>query len=136
MPTCFFCNKEFKLQDTRGRQGGQNRLFCYECVPPFDSSNGHTINENRVARNTLVKQLFRKKANEEKKIIGCQKCGYNKYGEVLEWHHLNSSTKTKDPSSLLSSGSLPAWERYKAETQKCILLCANCHREWHIEHDN
>ena len=135
MSTCFFCGNEFEIQDKRGIHGGQNRIFCYNCVPSFDSSNGHTVAENRVARNRLVRQLFYQKAIQEKQQIGCQKCGYNKYGEVLDWHHLDPTTKTKDPSSFLTSGSMPAWERYKAETKKCILLCANCHREWHIEHN-
>jgi hypothetical protein len=129
---CFFCNNEFEIKDKRG--GGQNRIFCYDCVPSFDSSNGHSVNENRVARHAIVRTLFRTKADNEKKALGCSVCGYNKYGGVLEWHHIEPHTKEKSPSDYLRDGSMLAWNRYKAETEKCILLCANCHREWHIEH--
>ena len=60
----------------------------------------------------------------------CIKCGYNKYPEVLEFHH-------RDPSQKLfgigQNGLTRSWERVKAEVEKCNLLCANCHREEHVE---
>jgi hypothetical protein len=58
----------------------------------------------------------------------CERCGYDKYPEVLEFHH-------KDPNEKDFSISGKSWsfERLKKEVDKCILLCANCHRETHIE---
>jgi hypothetical protein len=79
--------------------------------------------------------LYYKKANDEKRKIGCQNCGYNKYGEVLEWHHVDKSTKESNPSEIWKKHSIKAWDEYQEEIQKCILLCANCHREWHVEND-
>lgn len=93
------------------------------------------FNGDVLARNRRAKELMRKKAINEKKALGCQKCGYNKYGEVLEWHHLDPTNKIADPSNLLRNGSMPAYKKYKEETKKCILLCANCHKEWHIENE-
>ena len=46
---------------------------------------------------------------------------------IYDFHHLDSSEKEADPGSLMHYG----WERIKKELDKCILLCANCHR---IEH--
>ena len=120
---CFYCGKEFTLN---GKQGGQNRIFCYDCLP-----NGL----ERQERNNARRQLFHKKADEEKRQLGCSKCGYNKYGGVLEWHHINPTEKDYNPSNLWKDATLNSWKLYKVETEKCILLCANCHREWHIEHD-
>jgi len=58
----------------------------------------------------------------------CINCGYNKYIGALEFHHLNP--KEKD-FNLSHNGHCRSWEIVKKELDKCILLCANCHREIH-----
>ncbi len=60
----------------------------------------------------------------------CIKCGYSKYPEVLEFHHKDPSTKEFN---LGLNGLTRSWERTKKEIEKCDLLCANCHRERHVE---
>ncbi len=57
----------------------------------------------------------------------CIKCGYNKCMAALEFHHIDSNTKDKDYFN--SRGGLT--EDLKKELDKCILICANCHREEH-----
>ena len=58
----------------------------------------------------------------------CQNCGYDKSYGALDFHHKNPSEKdfciTGDKS----------FEILKPELDKCILLCANCHRELHYPH--
>jgi len=54
----------------------------------------------------------------------CQLCGYNKCLEALEFHHFSD----KD-FGISQKGYTRSWEKVKAELDKCILLCANCHRE-------
>ena len=58
----------------------------------------------------------------------CSKCGYNKCISALEFHHLDPSQKDF---SLSSDGHTRSWETTKIELDKCILVCANCHREIH-----
>ncbi|MEK6908949.1 MAG: hypothetical protein AABX23_02775 [Nanoarchaeota archaeon] len=60
----------------------------------------------------------------------CIRCGYNKYPEVLEFHHRNPAEKLFNISL---KGHCRSWERIKAEIEKCNLVCANCHRETHVE---
>lgn len=55
----------------------------------------------------------------------CERCGYNKYRGALEFHHKDPTQK--DPLGLRAYNS----ERFLAEIDKCMLLCANCHREIH-----
>lgn len=56
----------------------------------------------------------------------CQKCGYNKCVAALEFHHEGE----KDPSwSKFKNRKLN--EEIKRELNRCVLLCANCHREAH-----
>ena len=58
----------------------------------------------------------------------CLICGYNKYVGALDFHHLDEGTKEF---GLAVAGLTRSWERTKKELDKCVLLCANCHREVH-----
>jgi len=60
----------------------------------------------------------------------CEKCGYDKCVDALEFHHLDSSQKDF---GISASGITRSFEKMKIELDKCILLCANCHRELHAE---
>jgi len=60
----------------------------------------------------------------------CQLCGYNRCIEALEFHHTNSSVKDF---SISEKGYTRSWNRVKEELDKCMLLCANCHRELHAQ---
>ena len=55
-------------------------------------------------------------------------CGYNKCVASLDFHH---EDPTKKEYGISSNGSTISWEKLKIELDKCILLCANCHRELH-----
>jgi hypothetical protein len=58
----------------------------------------------------------------------CQICGYKRYTGALEFHHLNNSEKRFE----LSVRDLTkSWTEIIKEVHKCLLLCANCHREIH-----
>ena len=60
------------------------------------------------------------------KINGCAICGYDKCDAALEFHHVNPQDK---------EFTLQTYRMYKSpeflveELNKCILFCANCHRE-------
>jgi 5-methylcytosine-specific restriction endonuclease McrA len=58
----------------------------------------------------------------------CQVCGYDRCVEALELHHLDPSKKDF---GISSKGYTRSWEKVKEEADKCVLLCANCHREVH-----
>jgi predicted HNH restriction endonuclease len=60
----------------------------------------------------------------------CQKCGYDKCLEAMEFHHLDSSVKDF---GISHKGYTRGWQRVKQELDKCMMLCANCHREIHSE---
>ena len=60
----------------------------------------------------------------------CEKCGYDRCIEALEFHHKNDSDKNF---GLSEKGYARAWKKVQKELEKCVLLCANCHRELHAE---
>lgn len=81
----------------------------------------------------LIKAVAkRRKALRQKSIdyLGgkCIVCGYAKYESALEFHHLDD--KSKD-FGLSEKGMTRSWERIRQELDKCVIVCANCHREIH-----
>lgn len=57
----------------------------------------------------------------------CVVCGYCKVDEALDLHHLNPSEKEFSLGAI--RGNPKAWHKIVAELRKCVLICANCHRE-------
>ena len=66
----------------------------------------------------------------EMKGGSCEKCGYNKCVSALDFHHKNPNEKDF---GLSSNGNTQSWKKLTQEADKCLLLCANCHRELHEE---
>lgn len=59
--------------------------------------------------------------------IKCAVCGYDKCFAALDFHHLDPAKKEKGISYMRNYSEA----KIKAEIDKCILLCANHHREFH-----
>lgn len=59
----------------------------------------------------------------------CQCCGYNKCKAALEFHHIDMAKKEFNFAVALKNPS--SWPKLVVELRKCVLLCANCHREVH-----
>lgn len=80
----------------------------------------------------LNKQTQRRKnIREELKTMAggkCCQCGYDKCSGALEFHHKDPTTKEMDFAKMISHASR---DRLIEEVKKCVLVCANCHREIH-----
>ena len=108
---CIQC-KELKEDDLFYK----GRKLCKECVKE---------NERKKYQN------FKKQINKYKSDKGCAKCGCKKF-YVLDFHH-------KDPNEkefTISDSTRVKFESILSELNKCIILCANCHREFHWLNDN
>lgn len=57
---------------------------------------------------------------------GCVLCGCDRSARALAFHHLDPSQK---PIPLSSFGITFSIASLRAEAQKCVLLCSNCHAE-------
>ena len=79
-------------------------------------------NKAVIYRNKTVKDF-----EDFKSKLSCEKCGEKRHW-VLDFHHMDSSIKEENLSRLIRSGSK---KRVEEELKKCIVLCANCHRDLH-----
>jgi hypothetical protein len=58
----------------------------------------------------------------------CEICGYDRCVSALEFHHKNPNEKDF---GISAKGYTRSLDINKAEVDKCILVCAVCHREIH-----
>lgn len=84
-----------------------------------------------------VKQKQRE-TKRQRKIDGiyylggkCNTCGCMFHPACFEFHHKDPKIKDSDLSKML----LLSKEKFYMELDKCVLLCANCHRLEHHKYD-
>lgn len=112
MTNCIDCNIELTEDNTFNRKDkSKKRNKCKKCE-----------NKERV---TITQK--RKIEAIEYKGGKCEICGYDHFYGALEFHHKNPSEKEADWSTMKKW----SFERTKKELDKCMCVCANCHREIH-----
>lgn len=86
-------------------------------------------------QNTAVNKRRKKLKVEAVNYLGgaCLDCNYSNSISALEFHHIDP---TKKEFGISTSGGTKSLDRLKLELDKCILLCANCHREEHERLEN
>lgn len=96
-----------------------------ECIGEFCSD----ICEQRYCNNI---KRFSHKQDAVNYLGGkCKRCGFNEDIEFLHFHHLDPSDKKYEISKFISKG----FNFVRAELNKCILLCKNCHAIIHKNKD-
>ena len=84
----------------------------------------HKNKESHYIRNQKTHDKIKAYSDSVKKD-GCKICGEKEIC-TLDYHHL--SDKEENVAKLLRGGSL---KKVKEEIEKCVVLCANCHRKLH-----
>ena len=112
---CSMCGEEKPLTEfaIRNKSKGIYRANCRKCQAGYASKRYYENKE--ILDNT-----------KEGKC--CARCGYNECIEALDYHHIDANTKIGTVARLLTHYN--AQDGLK-EIEKCILLCANCHRYFH-----
>lgn len=111
--TCPRCQKSRDINDFYQRRGKPNSsTYCKECT------NSQTLDRVRELKKKCV----------EYKGGQCVTCGYDKCIGALEFHHLDPISKDFTIAHLRSYSFS---KKVTTELDKCILVCANCHREIH-----
>lgn len=104
------CNKHGLTEFTTRSDGG---VRCKKCAVEA------VIRRRNKIKILAVEYMGGKCQNPE--------CGYDKIITALEFHHLYED---KD-FGISEKGNTKSWELIKKELNKCVMLCANCHREVH-----
>lgn len=63
-----------------------------------------------------------------KQLTGCCRCGYNKCGASMDFHHKDPTEKETELRAWMWKMNRPAFDK---ESEKCVLVCKNCHYELH-----
>ena len=88
----------------------------------------------KLCSNKRMTQLRRErfdKVSAYKAEKGCAICG-DKRAWVLDLHHRDSDDKDRGISQMIAKNI--TWDKIQAEMDKCDVLCANCHRDYHYQH--
>ena len=109
---CPSCDTTKPLSEFYKRSTGKAGSWCKKCMT-----------------SQVVERQRRYKAEAAAYKGGCcQSCGFDKYLGALEFHHVDPTTKNGDIVRFSKGLQEPT---VKAELDKCVLLCANCHRMAH-----
>lgn len=103
---CALCGDVFYPKNSAANQ----RQVCYSC-----------LEDGKVLTRGLMLDLIRIKHGGK-----CCICGYDKYLGAIHFHHINP----KEKDFTISNDRVKLVDAI-AESEKCVLLCANCHAEVH-----
>jgi hypothetical protein len=115
---------------------------CFQCLNIKDYSLFYKNKSNKDGHSGICKecQLKNERTNNQKAkewLISlktkCSKCNENRHW-VLDFHHIDPNTKNFNISEYSISGTASLETKkikIEQEVNKCILLCSNCHRDFH-----
>jgi len=122
--------KEFGLGNFDGarerllREAKKCDLLCANCHRVR-----HTLIDGGGAGHDVVERRRGRKARAVAHMGGsCHACGRDGPPATFEFHHLAANEKDF---GISETGILHRWEKVVSELAKCVMLCANCHREVH-----
>jgi len=126
---CVFAKTTNKIRDRVYYNVKKDKFYIYQT---FMKENSYAANKWKKDHPKKYRAALKKRSKENRGILkilksnGCAICGYNKCDRALEFHHVNP----KDKKYLIRAAEMGR-EDLAEEIRKCILLCANCHREIH-----
>ena len=125
-------NSEEFVNDKYKKNGKVN--LCKVCKRNSDKISYEKRKESINIKKKKKIDLFRKTYQELKNNKCCLKCDETKH-HLLDFHHKDDSKKDFNIGT-------EAWrclniEKIIKEIEKCVILCSNCHREFHyLEKEN
>lgn len=128
---CSKCKQEKPISEFRWRNKASQVLHsqCKACEKERDKIHYQESKERRenIRRNAELQKSNNLGIVEKAKASGCRKCGDTR-SYILDFHHRNPAEKKGDIATMIKSSS---YDNVVKEIEKCDVLCANCHREYH-----
>ena len=136
---CSKCSTPNKLEDfTKNSKCVEGHTHTCKVCHNLKQSKQAAVNpntkKNRRDSARRVKERIRAKLLEyHGGALICADCKFtSEIYSIFDYHHIDSSTKEHTISSILDH----KWDTVKEEVDKCVLLCANCHRVRHYKENN
>jgi hypothetical protein len=127
--TCPKCELEKELGEFAKNKTCKDGLqrICKYCVAK-QSKKSYNKNPQKY-KERILKQNIKsvELVDNFKKQNPCAKCGETRIW-VLDFHHIEGSNKESNIGNLRGSGCII---QIKNEINKCIILCKNCHYDFH-----
>ena len=129
MKICTKCKVNKNLEDFcfRSISKGIRQTVCKECQKTYKLKYYYNNKQSHYLRNRKTIKQLKSFVDDFKSKTGCLLCEESD-SCCLDFHHLNPSTKIKEVSLMVREGSK---KRILNEIEKCVCLCANCHRKVH-----
>ena len=102
--------------------------YCNDCRHKKTREYYYNNTKKMKSQSVEWKRIQRERINELKNSLSCLKCRENR-NHLLDFHHVDPNQKDFQ----ISQGERYGWERVKQEIDKCIVLCSNCHRDFHYQ---
>lgn len=128
MKICFNCKINKDETDFFKKAAAKDGLQpnCKICANKYYEKKG--VVTKYIERNKKTRSRNKALLGEYKSRLCCTQCGET-HPACLDFHHKDTN-KFKDVADMAAS--TYKWENILNEIQKCIVLCANCHRKEHF----
>lgn len=102
---------------------------CRPCQKKYRRKHYELNRDKYIKKAHLQKIKITTWFNEIKKSLSCSICGEERPW-TLDFHHTDSELKDFPVSVLVSRG---CKNKIIREMEKCVVLCSNCHRDYHFK---
>lgn len=117
-----FCNNKNNID--------KKQNYCKTCAK--GDTKKYIVKPENKAKSDKYNSERRKQARQFiisfKQDNSCKKCGESRW-YVLDFHHIDPNVKEHMISNMVTRGNV---DKIQKEIDKCILLCRNCHSEFHF----
>lgn len=132
MKKCSGCGqlKEESEFSWKSKSKGKLQPRCKPCQTAYNRNYYHTSGESEKQKKRVAERK-RKQIQwfkDWKEGQSCVVCGEDER-VALDLHHLNEDHKSYTPSQMSRDG--VSIKTMQEEIDKCVVLCANCHRKHH-----
>lgn len=130
---CPKCNTEQNTSTfTKDRTTSDGLYYICKTCKRAETNKRYKLN---ISQQQYIKEHTKNRREVHKKIInsiktnlGCMVCGENSHYSLIEFHH-----KFDNKDMVISQNINRNLKKVFTEIQKCICLCANCHRKVHAD---
>lgn len=134
---CLSCRKELPVKPEKGKGSKKQRKFCNQKCHDAHKYLQQSVAVRKLKEETGLNKYTLKGLEKKLQLIEmfggkCEKCGYDKNIAAFDFHHKDGFEKNFEIKIQLLN-----WKSdddILEEALKCMLLCANCHRELHAPH--